>query len=243
MNFPDFTISELYPPCGLVLRTPDLVLRVPESDEVARRLACAAASGVHDADFMPFAHAWTDAEPVVVAQRALANVWRTRVRSEPPRSWELAFAVRMNEDPDNPIGVMNLVAADYPESRTVATSSWLAKTHQGRGYGTQMRAAVLALAFGGMGARRATTSAFTHNAPSLGVTRKLGYVQTGTMLKDNRGEMLETRQFELTRAAWAAQTERVPVSWEGLDPVLEFFGMAGLNETGEPDFVETPAVL
>ena len=41
--------------------------------------------------------------------------------------------------------------------RTVGTGSWLGRPYQGRGIGKEMRGAVLALAFDGLGAEVAET--------------------------------------------------------------------------------------
>ncbi len=43
--------------------------------------------------------------------------------------------------------------------RTFDTGSWVGRRFQGRGTGTEMRAAALHLMFAGLGAREATTSA------------------------------------------------------------------------------------
>jgi RimJ/RimL family protein N-acetyltransferase len=58
--------------------------------------------------------------------------------------------------------------------------AWLGQSYQRRGVGTGMRAAVLQLAFAGLGAEYAISSAFIDNAASLAVSRKLGYADDGT---------------------------------------------------------------
>jgi RimJ/RimL family protein N-acetyltransferase len=60
---------------------------------------------------------------------------------------------------------------DFLALRTVDTSSFLIPSAHGRGYGKQMRAAVLALAFGPLHAPAAITSAWHDNHASLGVSR------------------------------------------------------------------------
>jgi RimJ/RimL family protein N-acetyltransferase len=59
---------------------------------------------------------------------------------------------------------------DFAVLREVHTGSWLGRRYQGHGIGTQMRAAVLHLAFEGLGAQHAAFGAFEHNAASLGVS-------------------------------------------------------------------------
>jgi RimJ/RimL family protein N-acetyltransferase len=58
---------------------------------------------------------------------------------------------------------------------TVGTFSWLGPGYRGRGLGTEMRAAVLHLAFAGLGAREAASEAFTDNHASNRVSQALGY--------------------------------------------------------------------
>jgi len=60
----------------------------------------------------------------------------------------------------------------------VSTGSWLGMRHQGKGFGTEMRAAILMLAFDHLGAKTARSSAFTDNPRSLAVSRRLGYEPT-----------------------------------------------------------------
>ena len=70
-------------------------------------------------------------------------------------------------------------ARGFAARRTVDTGSWLGQDYQGRGFGKEMRAAVLALAFDGLGARLAETEAFLDNAASNAVSRALGYEENG----------------------------------------------------------------
>jgi RimJ/RimL family protein N-acetyltransferase len=88
-----------------------------------------------------------------------------------------------------------------------------------------MRAAVLTLAFGPLGARFAITSAWTDNHASLGVSRALGYVDNG-VTAHRRGDIAgEMAHLRLTREQWLASgwPERVAVS--GVDECLVFFGL------------------
>jgi RimJ/RimL family protein N-acetyltransferase len=74
----------------------------------------------------------------------------------------------------------------------VDSSSFLTGAVRGRGLGKQMRAAVLTLAFGPLGARFAITSAWSDNHASLGVSRALGYVENGETA-DRRDDVAEER--------------------------------------------------
>ena len=87
-----------------------------------------------------------------------------------------------------------------------------------------MRAAVLHLAFEGLGAQHAVSGAFEDNAASLGVSRKLGYRDDGIALHAVRGHPAVEQRLRLTRDGWLA-TRSVPVQIEGLAPCLPLFGV------------------
>ena len=75
-----------------------------------------------------------------------------------------------------------------PDARSVSSGSWLTASAQGRGLGVEMRAAVLHLAFAGLGALEAQTSAWIDNPASQRVSLRLGYVHEGQQLLARRGE-------------------------------------------------------
>jgi RimJ/RimL family protein N-acetyltransferase len=106
----------------------------------------------------------------------------------------------------------------------VHTGSWLGRDHQGQGIGTQMRAAVLWLAFAGLGAESACSGAFEDNLASIAVSRKLGYQDDGIDRYVRRGEPVVSRRFRLDRQAWQ-DSRAVPAVIEGLEPCLPLFGL------------------
>lgn len=130
---------------GLRLRTPRLELRLPTHEELVE-LREVARAGVHPPEEMPFAYAWTDepyAEDWVVAfHEGRRAAWR-------PETWDLELGVWTE---GAPAGIQGIVAKDFAGTRAVATGSWLGQRFQGRGYGPEMRTAVLELAFRGLGA-------------------------------------------------------------------------------------------
>jgi RimJ/RimL family protein N-acetyltransferase len=147
--------------------------------------------------------------------------WRARGRWR-PESWELSFGVFRDGEL---IGQQGLEGDDFPTLRTVDSSSYLAVGARGLGLGKQMRAAVLALAFGALGARFAVTSAWSDNHASLGVSRALGYADNGVTVQrrgDAAGEMVHLR---LTRERWVASPGGKPVSVSGIERCLPFFGI------------------
>jgi RimJ/RimL family protein N-acetyltransferase len=87
-----------------------------------------------------------------------------------------------------------------------------------------MRAAVLHLAFEGLGAERAVTSAFADNSRSLGVTRALGYTENGWFVDDREGKPAKHLRFVLERADWEKQ-RRNDIEVVGLKPCLRLLGL------------------
>jgi RimJ/RimL family protein N-acetyltransferase len=88
-----------------------------------------------------------------------------------------------------------------------------------------MRAAVLDLAFDGLGADRAYSGAFVHNESSLGVTRSLGYRENGRRRDAPRGEPVEMVNFVISRDEWLAHRDPAsPTTIEGLDACRHMFG-------------------
>lgn len=70
-------------------------------------------------------------------------------------------------------------ATDFPTLRTAGTGSWLGRSYQGKGLGTEMRAAILHLLFSGLDAVAATSG--------------------------RRGERARIRHYVLTRERWEHQ--------------------------------------
>jgi RimJ/RimL family protein N-acetyltransferase len=120
------------------------------------------------------------------------------------------------------VGVQALTADHFAATRTVTTGSWLGRAHQGLGIGKEMRAAILHLAFEGLGAERAESAAFADNAPSFGTSRALGYTERGRGIAARRGRPESIAYFRLERADWAAQ-RRDDITLTGLEPCRSLF--------------------
>ena len=93
-----------------------------------------------------------------------------------------------------------------------------------------MRAAVLHLVFAGLGALEARSGAFSDNAASMAVSRRLGYHLDGHSVHARRGQRAVERRLVLTRADWEASVGAA-VAVEGLEPCLGLFG-ADTDGTG-----------
>lgn len=209
----------VWPLYGLRITTPRLELRLPDVDRLSE-LAAVAAAGVHDEDRMPFVVAWTDASPEERARATFQHLLGT-VAAWTPGEWSLGLAVSCE---GTVVGRQDLGATDFAVTGEAHTGSWLGQVYQGRGIGTEMRAAALHLAFEGLGARYLTSSAMTDNARSLRVSEKLGYRPDGLMVSSVRGEARIQQRLRLDRAGWEAH-RTVPVELHGLAPSLALFGV------------------
>jgi RimJ/RimL family protein N-acetyltransferase len=208
-----------FPLLGLRLTTPRLELRLPEPEELAV-LAEVAAAGVHDADYMPFVTPWTRAPKEELCREMIQSYWKT-LGSWQPENWRLGLAVFLD---GAPIGAQNLRSEDFGVSRRVDSGSWLGLAHHGKGIGTEMRAAVLDLAFVGLGAVEAVSTAFQDNTASQAVSLKLGYRPNGLFRRAAEGVARVDQSLLLTREGWERHRS-VEVTVEGLQPCLEMFGV------------------
>ncbi|MEU8248143.1 GNAT family protein [Nonomuraea sp. NPDC048916] len=210
-----------WPLFDLSVTTPRLELRYPslaDLDELAER----AAEGVHETGTMPFLVPWTDAEPEERARSTVQYHFRQWAEFGPAR-WSVDFVAVLA---GQVVGTQGVSAADFPVLREVKSGSWVGQRFQGRGLGTEMRAAMLHLAFAGLGAEYATTEAFEDNPASLAVTEKSGYRDDGVTRHVRRGEVAVTRRFRLARTNW---TPMEGVRIHGLEACLPLFGLEKLQ--------------
>jgi RimJ/RimL family protein N-acetyltransferase len=136
-----------------------------------------------------------------------------------PGAWVLHLVV---EYQGRLVGVQTLEADGFPELRTVDSASWLVPAVRGRGLGTTMRIAALGLAFDHLGAVSAISSATQANKASLGVSRRVGYVDNGIgRIVDTGGDVVVLQHLLLTADRWKGADVRV----EGFGPCRPWFGL------------------
>jgi len=213
--------SPHWPLSGLSLRTPRLGLRWPSLADLDA-LGSLAAEGVHDPAVMPFEVPWTDGPPGELARNTVLFHW-SQWGSWSPSDWSLNLVADLD---GTIVGSQGMGAKEFAIVGEVHTGSWVGQRYHGQGIGTEMRAAVLHLAFEGLHARYACSAAFEDNAASLGVSRKLGYTDDGIEFHVVRGRAVLTRRLRLDRDTWAAHRS-VPVEISGLEPCLPSFGVTG----------------
>jgi RimJ/RimL family protein N-acetyltransferase len=216
-------LVDRWPFFGLRVTTPRVELRYPD-DELCLALAELAVRGIHDPSTMPFGNPWTDAPPDELPRNSLQFMWRERAQLS-PAEWHLNFAVLVD---DEVVGAQGVTGKRFAERRVVETGSWLGIAHQGTGIGTEMRRAVLHLAFAGLGADFAETAAWEDNAASLGVTRKLGYEPNGSAIELRRDVPTQQWRFRMDRARWESAGWPDDITIDGLEPCLALLGAAGV---------------
>ncbi len=209
-----------WPLFDLLLGTPDLTLRPLREADLVRLAAIQPPDleldpGATRFDGMP--------EPVNRGLVAFQGYWKA-YGTWSPASWALPFAVYHGDDL---IGTQTLEGEDFPRLREADSASFLVTEMRGRGFGKQMRRAVLALAFDALGAERAITSAWHDNGASLGVSRALGYAPNGES-RHARGERVDRMvHLALSRDEWLASGHSAGVEIDGFDPCRPLFGLEG----------------
>jgi RimJ/RimL family protein N-acetyltransferase len=164
---------------------------------------------------MPFGIAWTDD----LDEARFLAFHRGHWDSWSPTEWTCNFVTFVD---GRVVGTQAVSATEFAARREVATGSWLGAPFQTRGYGTEQRAAVLELAFRGLGAAAATSGALVHNVASQRISAKLGYRTTGISEVAPRGEPVPHFDYRIERDEWRCP---FPVEIEGLEPALPLFGV------------------
>jgi RimJ/RimL family protein N-acetyltransferase len=213
--------SVCWPLFDLRISTPRLEMRpVREADMF--ELIDLADQGIHDPSVMPFVNPWTD-EPLPERRWNSMRFYWQKWGAFAPEAWYLPFAIRHE---GRIIGSQDLWADQFVAKRVAESGSWIGQTYQGNGFGKEMRHAIVALAFEGLGATAVTSGAFWDNGASIAVSRSLGYVENGVDTILRRGEPERLLRFRLDREVWL-QHRREDIVIEGLEPCLPLFGLSG----------------
>ena len=214
-------LAEHWPLFGLSVRTPRLELRYPDDADLVA-LSLQATDIQEPGGLQPFSFAWHHGADDEVQQRFLQYHWARR-GDWSPTTWNLNLATVVDGEVVGTQGVHP--THPFAVTRTFTTGSWLGRPHQRKGIGTEMRQAILHLAFAGLGALRAETGAIEGNEPSLGVTRKLGYRPNGDAVNADGDERRIELKFAMDRTDWEAR-RRNDIEIVGLEPCLPLFGLS-----------------
>lgn len=215
------TVERALPLLGLRITAGPIELR-GVTDDMISPLAGLAIEGIHAPGEMPFPSNWAleppERMPRIIAQRE----WKRRAEFCPAR-WTADFGVYWN---GGLVGEQSIFATDYLIHRTAETGSWLSRRAQGSGIGTIMRQVLCAFAFDHLDAAYLTSTAFTDNAASRAVSRKVGYTENGTEPVARMGKAATGQRFLLEPGRLVRYEH--PVTVTGLDA---FRRSIGLGET------------
>lgn len=213
-------LAQHFPAFRLEVRTPRLTLRFPDDDDLVE-LAELAIRGVHAHEAMPFTVPWTRVEPPFQQRNTLEFFWTQRTKMQAD-DWSISLVAVVD---GAIVGTQGVFTKEWAVTRSVETGSWLGRDHQGKGFGKEMRIAVLHLAFDGFGAAEATTTAFADNPASIGVTRACGYRANGEDRAARDGSVINLCRFVMDEDDFAA-IRRNDIEIVGAEPVAELFGTA-----------------
>ncbi|WP_120004157.1 GNAT family N-acetyltransferase [Nesterenkonia muleiensis] len=212
---PTHTLDQVWPPFGLLIESPRLILRQIRETDFPGYLA-AASSGIMRTARNSFASPWDENSPEKMAKNSLTWLWSRRA-SIGPDSWYLMLAVFTKDEDGGErqlIGMQDVWGQKWRVLRTVNSGSWMRSDHQGRGLGKEMRAAMLMWAFDHFGAEYAESGAYDWNEASLGVSKSLGYFQSGTTrVTDAHGKQpeweiqLRLPKNDFLRPSWTVQVQ------------------------------------
>ena len=217
-----------WPLYDLRIVTPRLELRWPREEEIFEPIETSRGN-IHPPDRMPFNFPWSTKPSPEYERQFLQHHWQVR-SSWKPESWSYNPFVFLDGEP---IGSQGLDGKEFAVTKALHSGSWLRMDRQGQGIGKEMRAAILHLAFEGLGAVVAYSSAWDDNPASLGVSRALGYEENGDDLLPRADEPVRQIRLKLTRERWE-QHRRDDIVIEGLEPCLELFWVACRSEQPAP---------
>lgn len=207
-------LDEIWPPYQLVITAGDLELKII-SDDDAPEFVDLVLDGVHDPDYMPFGFPWTEAPRNELPAGFVRHQWEVRSRTSADQ-WVLPFAVRRNGEL---VGTQDVKGSRIVITRSCSTGSWLARRFHGQRIGTRMRQAVCAFAFDELGAIEMTSGAFVDNAPSLGVSRNVGYQPNGIQRTVRKDVLAHEQLLRLTPETF---NRGDPVTVRGAEAVRRF---------------------
>ena len=205
---------------ALGLRTPRLELRLATRDELAE-LANLVREGIHPPEEMPFEVPWTDRSHEEGFVDSFVEFHEAALRAWQPERWSLNLIAFLD---GRSVGSQTVAAENFASTEEVGTGSWLGKRFQRQGLGTEMRSAVLELAFRELGAKTAISASMVGNEASKRVSERLGYEVTGTSTSAPRGQPQEKYDLRIERSAWRSP---IPVEIAGLEACLALFGVNG----------------
>lgn len=174
------TLEEIFPPFALRIASGPIELRVLRDDDLPELVQLVRGGIQAPGQTMPFLQPWHQqpfgpGSPNGFPTTSLAWWWTQRTHFS-PENWQLALTVRSNGDL---VGMQDLEARNFAQTRHIETGSWLGLAHHGKGIGTLMRQLVVGFAFDELGALECGSGYIVGNHASAAVSRKTGYAENG----------------------------------------------------------------
>lgn len=222
------TLEELFPPFALRISCGPLELRVLRDDDLPELVELVRCGIQVPGLPMPFLQAWHE-EPFAPGSpdgfpTTSLGWWWTQRATFAPDEWRLALVVRRD---GALVGMQDLHAKDFVQTRHVMTGSWLGRAHHGVGTGTLMRQLAVAFAFDELGAAQCESGYIVGNHASAAVSRKAGYVDNGRrrIVQHTRQRKVgvDEQRVMVTPAICVRPEDQVSV--EGADVVRRFLGI------------------
>ena len=222
------TLEEIFPPFALSISCGALELRVLRDDDLPE-LVELVHGGVQPPGLpMPFLTAWHE-EPFEPGSpdgfpTTSLRWWWTQRATCAPEEWRLALTVRRHGEL---VGMQDLHAPHFAQTRQVLTGSWLGRAHQGAGTGTLMRQLAVGLAFDELGAETCESGYVVGNHASAAVSRKVGYVESGRRRRVQQtrdGKVGADEQRVVVTPATFVRPD-APVSASGAEELRRFLGI------------------
>ena len=186
------TAATALPLLGLRISAGPVELR-GMTDDLLGPVADLAIKGVHDPDYMPFFVPWS-ITPAEEMPRSMAQFHWGQRASFSVEKWGMDLAVFFD---GQLVGSQGFGTTDFLITRAGETGSWLGREFHGRGIGTAMRKVICAFIFDHLDANLITSSAYTDNPASLGVSRKCGYRENGVSMRNRMGKPATLRMLIL----------------------------------------------
>jgi RimJ/RimL family protein N-acetyltransferase len=186
------TAATALPLLGLRLTAGPVELR-GVTDALLGPLADLAIKGVHDPDYMPFFVPWSVAPAEAMPRNMAQFHWGQRAGFS-VEEWGMDLAVFFE---GQLAGSQGFSTRDFLITRVGETGSWLGREFHRRGIGTAMRKVICAFIFDHLDAQFITSSAYTDNPASLGVSRKCGYRENGVSIRNRMGKPATLQQLIL----------------------------------------------
>lgn len=173
-------LEDIFPPFGLLIARGPVELRVLRDDDLPELVELVRGGIQSPTGPMPFLQSWhqepfTPGAPGGFPTTSLAWWWAQRAQFASD-DWRLALTVRRD---GTLVGMQDLHARDFAQTRHIETGSWLGLPHHGQGTGTLMRQLVVGFAFDELGALECESGYIVGNHASAAVSRKTGYAENG----------------------------------------------------------------